>query len=109
LDVYSDRDLDDRQFSELSLGEQLMVNAELDARDRARIRREGRVPAAFLGGTLFVTFQVVTFLDERDDVAMLPRRRRHMQQQPWIQGDDEEVDDEGMVIRLVSSLRSCLC
>ena len=53
LDNYSEADLDERQFSELSMADRAAVEQALNRRDRARAIAEGRIPAAFLGGTLF--------------------------------------------------------
>ncbi|KAI3648935.1 hypothetical protein MP228_006789 [Amoeboaphelidium protococcarum] len=74
LDVYEEQGLDDQVFSDLSLADQNAVDAMLNKRDRERARREGRVPAAFIG-------------DDDNDGGIadvfnrMPRRRRR-------QGDD---------------------
>lgn len=52
LDIYEAGDIDDRDFSELSLADRMAINDNLDRRDRVHARQQGRIPAAFLGGTL---------------------------------------------------------
>lgn len=78
--------MDDREYSELSLGDQIAIDAQLDRRDREIARRQGRIPAAFLG-------------DDDDDVlARMPQRRRRRQQRPDGMADIEEDYDPSALV-----------
>jgi hypothetical protein len=50
MDRYSEKDLDDAPFSELSLADRMEVDAMLNQRDRVKARLDGRIPGAFIGG-----------------------------------------------------------
>ena len=58
--------MDDNLQSELSLEDQVQVDAILNKRDRQRARKDGRIPAAFIGEE-----------DDAELVKRLPRRSRH--------------------------------
>ena len=67
MDQYDGRLVDDNQYSELSIGDQMEVDAMLNRRDRISAKRNGQIPSAFMGG------------DGEDDdyLAKMRRRRRH--------------------------------
>lgn len=67
LDTYDADNIDDGQFSELSMGDRVAVDRMLERRDRQRAIASGRVPAAFLGGIV----EGVFFLHCRIHVALL--------------------------------------
>jgi hypothetical protein len=50
LDRYDEDQVDDRDFSELSIADRNAINDMLNRRDRERLRNAGRLPDAFLGG-----------------------------------------------------------
>ncbi len=47
-------DIDDRQYSELSMADRMAIDQQLDRRDRQLLRQQGRIPTAFLGGIITV-------------------------------------------------------
>jgi DNA replication licensing factor MCM2 len=81
LDYYDARDIDDAEFSELSIGDRLVVDEILNRRDRAAIKDQGRVPKAFI--------------EDDVDISAIPRRRRlkaSAQEFPGERMSDDEFD-----------------
>lgn len=54
MDQYDAANIDDREFSELSMADRMAINKVLERRDRDEARKQGRIPAAFLGGKIIL-------------------------------------------------------
>lgn len=95
LDQYDNGNLDDVNYSEMSLGDRVAVDAVLNRRDRELARQEGRIPGAFLDDH-----------EMDDEIAPLPRRQRHRNGDATDRPYEDEYDPNSLVILSHSSIFS---
>lgn len=99
LDRYDADNLDDQEFSDLSMSERLAAERDMRKRDREEAAATGRMRPGILYGQ-FVCFvallwrnadQWILFTEESDDDEERPARKRRMAERAAEGEQDEEV------------------